>query len=428
MREATTFTGGPIDLTTGFAGDQSLLIAFNNSEVVLNPDFMPLTWFYTFSPETTLAMPFKGSTSDSVFHTTGEFHLGKFTIVNEMEELPAINTPYPIALNSKASAAYVSTPENEEFNITTVFNPEAMDLGTTSIVFNPTSCHSRVIASHVINGTCISSRRWSCGSSWVGNYCECNTTGLVGILHCTSEGAVWTSNATTDLSDHVTLPSGHDLTINGDAHISSGISASSGSRLNVTGQLTLSSRLELSMKLIEKRIIGGCIVSSDLTLTAGSLTVSSGSEIDLKLDISSLSLDGSCVSPSGWTLDLSENSIINVAGDTSIASSGVVWSVSLITSAGQSLSFAQLSFTTGLIRFGSAISSTSNLVGSIHFSSGSSSNCGRVVVSPTSLVIGLDVGHCPTPPASSTPTSSASALSSDLARLILLLLIGPFLI
>jgi hypothetical protein len=415
LSEDTTLTGESLELSglssTGYA------LHLNTSSATLHP-FTSLQASISISTETDLIYVPEGV---SLGLQVEKLATASFGIDWRLPSLPSVSIPYLLSTNTPDGVSYHDHTGNNEYDVSTSWE---VATGSTLFSFNPVPCDSRCLPSHLSILECSSRLKCSCALSWTGDFCECDQTGLISGTVCSVRGAIWnhTGDLITTSGISTNVPVNHTLIVEGDATINGNLTLP-GASLSVSGQASVNAGIKLSGKLRELRQSAGCIVYSTVHIyVEEALQIASNGIIEVELDVSELSLDGSCIPPQDSSMDGLVSPLIVSKGAVNMASSSQ-WNIKLSGGASQNISL--LLFTTRLLASGSGSSGTSQHV---NLEISSDVLCSEVVQSPVGSMT-LNVGCLPpsfnTNPPSIIPTDSSTiptgASSSQVASLALLI-------
>jgi hypothetical protein len=342
--------------------------------------------------------------------TTAGLNASQFSIDWRYPTLPTAGTVYPLATNTQSGMVYYDY--QGEFNITVL-----RESTSTYFSFNPVPCHANCIPERTT--TCTSRHRCTCLVPWSGKYCDCDTTNMLpSMIYCSvTGGPSWESSGsiTTDDDYHLSIPQGHSFLVAGNLTLASNATLKDGNSISISGNLNAHSGIQIRAKLLELRSSSGCIVQSDIQISASTLIFGPTSMVEIELDLTSLSTDGSCISPTDSNMDLLVNSTLNSWGSVTMAEKSV-WKISLLPgplASSYSFQYDILSSTDTL--GSSGISSHVSL-------DAAGTACAQISQETGKLWLSVGCPFIPSAPLTSPPQSSATLLQWSATMILLAIL------
>jgi hypothetical protein len=261
-------------------------------------------------------------------------------------------------------------------------------------VYDTVACNPACLAN--ATAICATSDRCVCEANWYGPLCDCDqSTAPPGVFCSIYGGRNWVLEGTMFLppTASVNLTSSYTLNVIGDMHLDGTVGMNDGTVVVATGIIYSNGKLFGLCKLREFRHDGACVVYSTVSVQSYALEFSNLTEIELILDASDLTTDGSCVPPNPPdALDHLINSTFSAVAH-SVMSSNASWTFRIVTGRNETnpQDLKKLSFETKILKSGDVGKSTGSTTNLLASSSGEDSCAGAV--NPTGTMT-LFVGPC----------------------------------
>jgi hypothetical protein len=207
--------------------------------------------------------------------------------------VPEVNRDYKLLVGDPTGIDVYSL--DPQFNITGKTDTTPYTL---FYVFNPVECNPDC-ENRNMSAFCVSIDFCPCAAPWDGPYCDCNKNGLPAGASC-GKGENWYTDEDFEIDedDMFFLPLNYSYYVDGDFDLDGELDMSEGSEIFSTGVFVQNGTLNGVCRLLENRTGDGCVIYSTISVQSQSLRFYSISKVNLVLDVSQLTTDGSCIPPS----------------------------------------------------------------------------------------------------------------------------------
>jgi hypothetical protein len=270
--------------------------------------------------------------------------------------------------------------------------------------FLPVPCNSSCVAENMDpNPICANKLRCPCLFPWGGPFCGCNTTGIPEGSYCSESGQqTWeTTNSFSLPSGQVlVIPDNYTFVVNGNTTISGELVLSEGTSLISSGVMVSEGVLTILCKLRERHVSAtACSVYTTVSVISESFVFTGLNHVDLLLDVSELSTDGSCVQPSD--ISIFDDPTFKSLTTTIFQGENISWKVTFVSGTGskravlEEQDVAKLKFNTSLV-LSNDTSKSLGVVSELLVSTPSSDTCASFTSAPGQLSLFV-AGCTPTP-------------------------------
>jgi hypothetical protein len=241
-------------------------------------------------------------------------------------------------------------PLQYNISVNTITNPSVGP--SQEFVFHETPCNALCVPQNKLMEQCVSRASCYCTPPFSGPLCACDTRLLPAGVTCSEEeGKAWVLSGDMSLSSgsSVTIPKETVLQVDGNMNISGDVYLGESSGIVATGVILQNGVLKATCKLVERLTPRGCLVHPTINIHSNSFIFLDLTAIELTLDISDLSTDGSCQNPASLSLDDLKASMFFSYNNT-LMSSEASWTIRLDTGSDRDeKKFEKLSFRTEIL-------------------------------------------------------------------------------